>query len=82
MLLVTPDRIEFEYALRFKFPASSNEANYEAFLPGVHLALELEAKHIKDYSNSQLVMNQINEELQSQDKNMATYMEAVKVLVK
>lgn len=44
--------------------------------------ISLEAKHIKDYSNSQLVMNQINEELQSQDENMATYIEAVKVLVK
>ncbi|XP_020417977.1 uncharacterized protein LOC109948691 [Prunus persica] len=35
LVLVSPDKVALEYALRFKFQASNNEAEYEALLAGL-----------------------------------------------
>ena len=35
IILTTPDGIQLEYALRFRFQASNNEAEYEALLVGL-----------------------------------------------
>ena len=45
------------YALRLQFPASNNEAEYEALIAGLRLAKEIGIKQVKVYSNSQLVVN-------------------------
>ncbi|KAM2053775.1 hypothetical protein ACFX1T_003377 [Malus domestica] len=41
LVLTTPDKVAMEYALRFKFKASNNEAEYEAILVGLRLAKHL-----------------------------------------
>ncbi|KAM2676695.1 hypothetical protein EV1_003341 [Malus domestica] len=41
LVLTTPDKVAMEYALRFKFKASNNEAEYEALLVGLRLAKHL-----------------------------------------
>ncbi|XP_034218921.1 uncharacterized protein K02A2.6-like [Prunus dulcis] len=46
LVLVSPDKVALEYALRFKFQASNNEAEYEALLAGLRLAKEMDAKQI------------------------------------
>lgn len=46
LLIITSDRMEFEYALRFKFKVSNNEEKYETLLASVHLALGLRAEYI------------------------------------
>ncbi|KAM2494403.1 hypothetical protein ACFX1W_034508 [Malus domestica] len=38
LVVTTPDKVTIEYVLRFKFKASNNEAEYEAFLAGLRLA--------------------------------------------
>lgn len=58
IILVTPTRHKFHSALRFKFEATNNESEYEALLPGLQMAIELKAKAIRCYSDSQLVINQ------------------------
>ncbi|KAM2478825.1 hypothetical protein PS1_002626 [Malus domestica] len=50
-----------EYAIRFKFKASNNEAEYEALLAGLRLAKHLGVKRIDIFSDSQLVVNQITQ---------------------
>ncbi|KAM1746831.1 hypothetical protein ACFX11_013422 [Malus domestica] len=44
LVLTTPDKKAMEYALRFKFKASNNEADYEALLAGLCLAKHLGVK--------------------------------------
>ena len=43
LILTSPDRIDMEYALRFDFQASNNEAEYEAVIAGLNLAHATEA---------------------------------------
>ena len=48
------------YALRLQFPTSNNEAEYEALIAGLRLAKEMGLEQVKIYSDSQLVVNQVN----------------------
>ena len=42
LILTSPEGIDIEYALRFGFRASNNEAEYEAVIAGLNLAHSLE----------------------------------------
>ena len=61
MMLISPEEHKIHYALRFRFQAYDNEAEYKALLAGLRLEKELKANHLKVYSDSQLVMNQVKE---------------------
>ncbi|KAM1683479.1 hypothetical protein ACFXTN_031645 [Malus domestica] len=54
LILTTPDKVAMEYTLRFKFKASTNEAEYEALLAGLRLAKHLGVKQIEIFNDSQL----------------------------
>ena len=41
IVLVSPKEATLEYALQFSFPASNNEAEYEALIIGLKLAKEM-----------------------------------------
>ena len=56
LILTSPEGIEIEYALRFRFHTSNNEAEYEAVIAGLNLAHSLEVDRLEIYSNSQLVV--------------------------
>ena len=43
LILTSPDGIDVEYALRFGFQASNNEAEYKAVIAGLNLAHSMEA---------------------------------------
>ncbi|KAL0319786.1 UNVERIFIED_CONTAM: Pro-Pol polyprotein [Sesamum radiatum] len=60
VILETPQGERIQYALRFNFNASNNEAEYEALLAGMKLAQAAGAKYLEAYSDSQLVVNQHN----------------------
>ncbi|XP_016648948.1 PREDICTED: uncharacterized protein LOC107880917 [Prunus mume] len=60
LVLISPDKVVLEYLLRFKFHASNNEVDYEALLAGLRLAKEMGAKQIQIFSDSQLVVHQVN----------------------
>lgn len=64
----SPQGDKYEFALRFEFPASNNEAEYEAFIKGVKLALTTGARKVIVYSNSQLVVNQVNGNFQTKEE--------------
>ncbi|XP_022158589.1 uncharacterized protein LOC111025045 [Momordica charantia] len=78
ILLLAPGGERFEYALRFNFRTSNNEAEYEALLAGLRVAKELGAIHIKVFNDSQLVVNQIKEEYQTKDPRMEKYLSKVR----
>nr|GEU54927.1 reverse transcriptase domain-containing protein [Tanacetum cinerariifolium] len=42
LILTSPEGIEFTYALRFQFAASNNEAEYEALIAGLRIAVLVE----------------------------------------
>ena len=61
LILTSPEGIDIEYALRFGFRTSNNEAEYEAFIVGLNLAHSLEVDQLEVYSDSQLVVRQIED---------------------
>nr|CAN61771.1 hypothetical protein VITISV_041899 [Vitis vinifera] len=67
-----------EQAIRLGFPASNNEAEYEAILSGLDLALALSISKLRVYSDSQLVVRHIQEEYEAKDARMARYLAKVK----
>ena len=52
LILTYPDGIDVEYALRFGFQASNNEAEYEAVIAGLNLAHSMEADQLEVSSDS------------------------------
>ena len=46
LIITTPEGIDIEYALRFGFHASNNEAEYEAVIAGLNLAHSLEVDQL------------------------------------
>ncbi|CAL8135404.1 unnamed protein product [Prunus armeniaca] len=59
LVLKTPDDTIIEYAIRFQFRASNNEAEYEALLAGLRLAQSSGVERLMICSDSQLVVNQV-----------------------
>ncbi|KAL5554521.1 hypothetical protein UlMin_041922 [Ulmus minor] len=81
VILVSPERVRLSCALRFRFKATNNQAEYEALLAGLRLAKEVSARHLLIYSDSQLIMNQVNSEYQAKGEKMASYLEKAKELL-
>ena len=52
LILTSPDGIDVEYALRFRFQASNNEAEYKAVIAGLNLAYSMEADQLEICSDS------------------------------
>ncbi|XP_072090480.1 uncharacterized protein [Arachis hypogaea] len=66
---------QIEVSLKFEFPASNNQAEYEALIAGLKLAEEVGATKVVIYSDSQVVTSQINGEYQAKDSNIKRYLE-------
>ena len=52
LILTSPDGIDIEYALRFGFQASNNEAEYEAVIAGLNVAHLMEVDQLEVCSDS------------------------------
>ena len=61
LILTSPEGIDIEYALRFGFQTSNNEAEYEVVIAGLNLAHSMEVDQLEVCSDSQLVIKQIEE---------------------
>ena len=52
LILTSPEGIDIEYALRFGFHTSNNEAEYEAVIAGLNLVHSLEVDRLEICSDS------------------------------
>ena len=62
LLLTNSEGMVTEYALRFDFKASNNQAEYEALLAGLRMAKELGINSLRVFSDSQLIVGQVKGE--------------------
>ncbi|XP_059635856.1 uncharacterized protein LOC132278044 [Cornus florida] len=67
----------YSWSIRLEFNATNNEAEYEALIAGLKLAKELKIKNLIAYSDSQLVIRQVNGDYGAKDKTMEAYRTAV-----
>ena len=82
LILTSPEGIDIEYALRFGFHTSNNEAEYEAVIAGLNLAHSLEVDQLEVYSDSQLVVRQIEDTYEAKSERMILYLRKVRDLLK
>ena len=82
LILTSPKGIDIEYALRFGFRASNNEAEYEAVIAGLNLAHSMEVDQLEVCSDSQLVVKQIENSYEVRGEKMILYLKKVQELLK
>ena len=82
LILTSPEGINIEYALGFGFHASNNEAEYEAVIAGLNLAQSMEIDQLEVCSDSQLVVNQIEDTYEAKGERMILYLKKVRDLLK
>ena len=82
LILTSPEGIDIKYVLRFGFHASNNEAEYEAIIAGLNLTHSLEVDQLEVYSDSQLVVRQIEDTYEAKSETMVLYLQKVCDLLK
>ena len=75
LILTSPEGIDIEYALRFGFHASNNEAEYEVVIAGLNLDHSLEVDQLEVHSDSQLVVRQIEDTYEAKSEMMVLYLQ-------
>ena len=60
IVLISLERITMEKSLRLRFPATNNEAEYEALLVGMAMVSKLGGMVIKVFSDSRAVVRKVN----------------------
>ncbi|GJY39913.1 reverse transcriptase domain-containing protein [Tanacetum coccineum] len=58
LILTSTKGSEFRYAMRFRFEAANNEAEYEALIAGLRIAEQMGVKNLQANVDSRLVANQ------------------------
>lgn len=81
LVLTSPDGVIAEYALRFGFPVTNNEAEYEALVTGLKLTKELGIRRLKVFTDSQLVVGQVRGEFEARNPTMQNYVRKVQALI-
>src|ERR1041385_6190228 len=82
VVLVSQRKDETRYVLQIHFPATNNEAEYEALLYGLRMAISLGIRRLMVFGDSDLVINQVMKERDIQSPTMTTYCVAVRKLEK
>ncbi|GJR09257.1 reverse transcriptase domain-containing protein [Tanacetum coccineum] len=80
LILTNPEGVEFTYALRFRFKATNNEAEYEALIAGLRIAEEMGVKNLLANVDSRLVANQVNGTYIANEADRIRYLEKVRTL--
>ncbi|XP_057734220.1 uncharacterized protein LOC130949553 [Arachis stenosperma] len=80
IILESPIGVVYEQSIRFEFPISNNQVEYEALIGGLTLATEVGARRLEVCSDSQVVTSQVNGSYQAKDPSLQKYLEKVKSL--
>ncbi|KAL0395112.1 UNVERIFIED_CONTAM: Retrovirus-related Pol polyprotein from transposon opus [Sesamum latifolium] len=77
IVITTPQGEDLEFAIKLGFKASNNEAEYEALVIGMRMAHETGAKHLLTYSDSQLVVKQVEGTYEAKEESMIQYLQQI-----
>ncbi|XP_074341905.1 uncharacterized protein LOC141679301 [Apium graveolens] len=73
LILRSPEGFKIETSISFGFPATNNQAEYEALITGLKLSRTLKIEDLKIYSDSQIVVKRTNGEYITKDPTLAKY---------
>ena len=80
VLFISPKGEQLKYVFQILFKVSNNEAEYEALLHGLRLAVSLGIKRLIVYGDSLLVVKQVNKEWDINKDTMDAYVEEIRKL--
>jgi ribonuclease HI len=80
ILFIAPRGEQLKYALQLLFLASNNEAEYEALIHGLNIAVSLGVKRLMVYRDSLVVISQITKDWDCSTDSMGKYCAAVRKL--
>ncbi|XP_074351159.1 uncharacterized protein LOC141690316 [Apium graveolens] len=81
IVLVSSERHHLMNAIHFKFYATNNDAEYEALINGLKITLEMEVRNLIARSDSELVVNQMNERFQARGSRTELYLRCTQRLI-
>ena len=67
IVIITPEGIRLKHSFRLGFRTSNNEVEYEALLAGLNTVLGMGAQEMEAYSDSWLVVNQVQGSFEARD---------------
>ncbi|XP_071714774.1 uncharacterized protein [Rutidosis leptorrhynchoides] len=82
LVLTSQDGEEYTYALKLCFYASNNEAEYEALLSGLCIAVEMGITNLRAYVDYQIVAQQVNGMFDASDTSMRQYVKLIEAISK
>ncbi|KAL0413056.1 UNVERIFIED_CONTAM: hypothetical protein Sradi_1507300 [Sesamum radiatum] len=77
IVITTPQGEDLEFAIKFGFKASNNEAEYEVLVIGMRMAHETGARRLLAYSDSQLIVKQVEGAYEAKEENMIQYLQQI-----
>ncbi|XP_074299838.1 uncharacterized protein LOC141631009 [Silene latifolia] len=80
LVLKSPQRDLIVQAVRCEFKATNNEAEYEALIMGLKLALDLKIRHFQVCSDSKLIVNHVNDCYEARNPRKMAYLDIAKEL--
>jgi ribonuclease HI len=80
VLFISPKGKQLKYVLQILWEVSNNEAEYEALLHGLRLAISLGIKRLLVYGDSLLVVQRVNKEWDCNKETMDAYVQEVRKL--
>jgi ribonuclease HI len=73
ILFITPEGHTIPKSYQLMFSCTNNIAKYKALIRRIKITLECQITELEVYGDSQLVINQINDDYQTKDDNLLPY---------
>ena len=80
LVIISPIKIILEKSLRLGFSTINNEVEYKALLVGMTMVQKMEGKTVEMFSDSRLVVGQVEGELEAKDLRMQEYLNQIRHL--
>ncbi|KAK4391568.1 hypothetical protein Sango_1934600 [Sesamum angolense] len=77
VVIASPCGEDLEFDIKFVFKASNNEVEYEALVIGMRMTHEVGARHLVAYSDSQLIVKQVDDTYEVKEENMIHYLQQI-----
>ncbi|XP_031127678.1 uncharacterized protein LOC116029775 [Ipomoea triloba] len=81
IMLTTPEGFKVYYSLEYQFKVSNNEAEYEAVIGGIRLAVALGARNLRIKTDSRLVVGQMKGTFETRGENLKMYKDVTEGLL-
>ncbi|KAF7139120.1 hypothetical protein RHSIM_Rhsim07G0192700 [Rhododendron simsii] len=72
IVLVSPEGTVHESVVSIGYRATNNEAEYEALIAGLQLALQLDADSVHVFCDSKLIVGHLNDDYKARDERLAS----------